>query len=81
VSERVHLPRSGTSAWRKLALRLAFAVSLILFVAVVCFLGREGYRDGDDVGGLSVVDALYYASVSVTTTGYGDITPVTETEA
>jgi voltage-gated potassium channel len=78
VSERVHLPRSGTSAWRKLALRLAFAVSLILFVAVVCFVGREGYRDGDAVGGLSALDALYYASVSVTTTGYGDITPVTD---
>ena len=76
MSERVRLPRGNVSAWRKLAARLAVAIGLILFVAVVCFLGREGYRDGDATGELSFLDALYYASVSVTTTGYGDITPV-----
>lgn len=75
---RVRLPSAETSAWRRLALRIGIATGLILFVALVCFLGRDGYRDGDEVGGISVLDALYYASVSVTTTGYGDITPVTE---
>ena len=46
-----------------------------VFVALVVRLGRDGYIDvtGDDIGFLA---ALYYASVTVTTTGYGDITAV-----
>ncbi len=45
----------------------------MLFVAVVVRLGRDGYNDsaGDPI---DMLDALYYASVTVTTTGYGDIT-------
>ena len=37
---------------------------------------RDGYTDDAD-GELSVVDALYYTTVTLSTTGYGDITPVT----
>ena len=33
--------------------------------------------DGDDVG-LSLLDATYYATVTLSTTGYGDITPITQ---
>lgn len=56
--------------------RVGAALLLVLFVAVVVFLGRDGY---DDITGgtLSFLDALYYASVTVTTTGYGDISAVT----
>lgn len=56
--------------------RLLFAIGLIVFIAVVVRLGRDGYTDvtGDPI---SFLDALYYASVTVTTTGYGDITAVT----
>lgn len=36
-----------------------------------------GYTDSAD-GHVSVSDALYYTTVTLTTTGYGDITPVTE---
>lgn len=57
--------------------RIAFAIGLIVFIAIVVRLGRDGYTDvtGDPI---SFLDALYYASVTVTTTGYGDITAVTE---
>ncbi len=53
--------------------RIGLAVSLVIFVALVVRLGRDGYVDvtGEPIGFL---DALYYASVTVTTTGYGDIT-------
>jgi voltage-gated potassium channel len=61
-----------------LGLRLLAALGLIAFVAVVAYIGRDGYRDGDEIGGLTLLDCFYYASVSVTTTGYGDVTPVTE---
>ncbi len=37
---------------------------------------RDGYNDSAD-GELSVLDALYYTTVTLSTTGYGDITPVT----
>ena len=72
------LPAPDHSAMGTLLKRLALAVGIITFVAAVAWLGRDGYRDGDEIGGMSVLDAFYYASVSVTTTGYGDITPVTD---
>ena len=42
--------------------------------ARVVLLDRDGYRDvnGDGVG---VIDAFYYATVTLSTTGYGDVAP------
>lgn len=54
------------------------ALGLLFFIAVVVWIGRDGYSDNAD-GTVGVLDALYYASVSVTTTGYGDIAAVTPT--
>jgi voltage-gated potassium channel len=73
----VSLPANEASPWRRLATRLAIAMGLLIFVTVIAYLGRDGYRDlnGTPVGFL---DALYYSTVSITTTGYGDITPVTD---
>ena len=73
---RVELPRAEPPPLVKIAQRVAVAVSLILFVALLAWLGG-GYTDpvDDDV---SFLDALYYSTVSVTTTGYGDIRPVTD---
>jgi voltage-gated potassium channel len=74
----LRLPNRPTSPAAVLARRLLIALGLITFVALVAYVGRDGYRDGDQVGGLTLLDCFYYASVSATTTGYGDITPVTE---
>ena len=73
----VRLPRAASSPMRDVGRRVGFAISLVLFVALVVLLGRDGYVDttGDQIGFL---DALYYASVTVTTTGYGDITAVSD---
>lgn len=59
-----------------LARRITIAVGLLFVVALAVLATRGGYVDetGQPVG---LIDALYYASVTVTTTGYGDITPVT----
>ncbi|MFU8840544.1 MAG: potassium channel family protein [Nitriliruptoraceae bacterium] len=59
-----------------LSRRIAIAVGLLVVVAVAVVATRGGYVDEVD-GHVSFLDALYYASVTVTTTGYGDITPVT----
>lgn len=56
--------------------RIGLALGLLLFIALVVYLGRTGYQDSAD-DGISFLDALYYASVTVTTTGYGDISAIT----
>ena len=73
----VRLPSPAISpAWR-LGRRVLLAFALTAFVALVAYIDRDGYRDaaGDEV---SLLDCIYYATVSITTTGYGDITPVTD---
>jgi voltage-gated potassium channel len=73
----VRLPAGYATPVRRLLARMAAALVLVLFVTLVSYLGRDGYRDsaGGEVG---LLDALYYATVSITTTGYGDITPATD---
>jgi voltage-gated potassium channel len=56
--------------------RVAIAVAIVLVNWAVVLVERDGYTDSAD-GNLSVVDALYYTTVTLSTTGYGDITPVT----
>ncbi len=75
LAQRIRLPGSEVAPLRAVLRRVGFAVSLVLFVALVVRLGRGGYVDvtGDEI---SYLDALYYASVTVTTTGYGDITAI-----
>lgn len=64
--------------WWLIIRRLFYAVVLLLLVAAVAYLDRDGYQNGDLNRPLSVLDALYYSAVSLSTTGYGDIVPVTE---
>ena len=75
-SSRVELPQIETAPLRRIGRRFLIAVALIVFVALLAWLDG-GYEDPQD-GHVSLLDALYYASVSVTTTGYGDIVPATD---
>ena len=45
-----------------------------MLVALIAYARRDGYADTAE-DELSFLDAVYYATVSVTTTGYGDIAP------
>lgn len=73
----VELPGEPTRPVERLGRRLAVGLGLILFVALLAYVGRAGYEDanGTEIG---VLDSLYYATVSITTTGYGDIHPETD---
>lgn len=63
----------GGIIWRRLAVSLA-ALTVATFIV---YLGRNGYRDvtGEP---MTVLDCLYFATVSLSTIGFGDITPYTE---
>jgi voltage-gated potassium channel len=68
------LPRSEVGPIRAVGKRVVIALVVMLAVATLVWIDRDGYRDVD--GSLSFLDAVYYATVSLSTTGYGDITPV-----
>ncbi|WP_405485330.1 potassium channel family protein [Nocardia sp. NBC_00511] len=74
----LRVPSAQSSPWYSLVRRLGLAVGLLVLATVVVYIGREGYHDNarEEMGWL---DAAYYATVSLSTTGYGDITPVTPT--
>ena len=64
---------------RALLRRLGLAAALIFLVILLQWFGRAGLRDNvhpDQPVGL--VDVLYFTIVSLTTVGYGDITPITD---
>lgn len=58
--------------------RLAVAVGALLITTAIVFVERDCYADLGQRGTLTIIDALYYATVSLSTTGYGDIVPVCE---
>lgn len=59
-----------------LALRVMVAIGLLVAVAVIVYIERDCYTDRGVDGELTFLDALYYSTVSLSTTGYGDITPI-----
>jgi voltage-gated potassium channel len=72
----VQLAHEEPSPVRQVWRRIVFAAVVLIFTVAVIYLDRDGYRDGDDVG-LTLLDCIYYATVTLSTTGYGDITPIT----
>jgi voltage-gated potassium channel len=74
----IRLPESSVSPVVALLRRLLIALGLLAALVLIVFLDKGAYVDNNDpTGDVDFVDSIYYATVTITTTGYGDITPVT----
>lgn len=73
----VRLPLVALNPFRAIARRFAIALLVLLGVVLIVYLDRDGYTDAAD-GEVSLLDSVYYATVSLSTTGYGDIAPVSD---
>jgi voltage-gated potassium channel len=74
---RIRLPDHVTGPLAGIAWRVGVALACVVLTTLLVYLDRAGYRDGDGHVD-SLLDALYYSTVTLSTTGYGDITPVSE---
>ena len=63
--------------WGDLGIRLGLALSLILLVIMIHWWDRDGLVDNFD-GEVSFLDVVYFTMISITTTGFGDIAPITD---
>lgn len=69
--------RSSFRPWVQLAIRLGLLAALFVLIVGFHWWERESLRDNLD-GEVSFVDAIYFTMISATTTGYGDIVPITD---
>ncbi len=69
--------KSSVPIWVDILVRVGFVLALITMAIMVHWLDRTGLQDSYD-GEVSFLDVVYFTMISITTTGYGDIAPVTE---
>ena len=72
----IRMPAATAAPVVSLLLRLAVALGSLFLAATIVWLGGAGYVDNNSDTPISFNDAFYYATVSLSTTGYGDIVPV-----
>ncbi len=78
VTHKVKLPRKLVEhPFRQVAKRLSIALVVLVVTAVIVYADHDGYTDNSD-GSVDLLDSFYYATVTLSTTGYGDITPVSD---
>jgi voltage-gated potassium channel len=73
----VVFPHSRSDPRRSLLFRVGIAVGIIVVIAILTWLQRTGYSDADGTP-LTFLDCVYYSTVTVTSTGYGDIAPISQ---
>jgi voltage-gated potassium channel len=64
------------TGWLGLGWRIALMAGLLGLLILIHWLERDGLKDTHD-GDVGLVDVIYFTMISATTTGYGDIVPVT----
>ena len=70
----VQIPNTQVqSPWWLIIRRMFYSFILVFIVAILAYVDRDGYSNMD-----TLLDSIYYAAVSLSTTGYGDIAPITQ---
>jgi voltage-gated potassium channel len=65
------------SAWAGIGWRVGAVIGLVAFMVLFHWFERDGLKDGLD-GHISFLDAIYFTMISLSTTGYGDIVPISD---
>ncbi len=69
--------RPRLTGWLGLGWRVALMAGLLGLLILIHWLERDGLKDTHD-GDVGLIDVIYFTMISATTTGYGDIVPVTD---
>ncbi len=69
--------KSPLPVWAQIGWRVALVLGLLAIILLVHWLERDGLKDAHD-GHLTFLDVVYFTMISITTTGYGDIVPVSQ---
>ncbi|MEU6995804.1 potassium channel family protein [Streptomyces sp. NPDC046465] len=78
TTHRIKLPRRTVERpLRQVTRRLAMALLVLALTTFIVWIDRDGYHDNSD-NRVDFLDATYYATVTLSTTGYGDIVPYSD---
>ena len=69
--------RAPPRPWTQFGIRMAIMFALLVFIVAFHWIERDSLKDNID-GHITFSDVIYFTMISATTTGYGDIVPVTE---
>ncbi|MER6995436.1 potassium channel family protein [Streptomyces sp. NPDC000410] len=75
TAANVHMPRRVIERpLRQVGKRLFMALFVLVLTVFIVYADRGGYHDNADES-VDFLDSVYYATVTLSTTGYGDIVP------
>lgn len=75
----VLFPGRRVTVGRQVLIRGSIAVFCLALTTALVYAGRNGYSDSQNPGQpITLLDSFYFATVSLSTTGYGDIVPATD---
>jgi voltage-gated potassium channel len=69
--------KSPLPIWAQIGWRVGLVLGLLGLALSVHWLERDGLTDNLD-GEVSFLDVIYFTMISITTTGYGDIVPISD---
>ena len=75
---QVVMPGNSRPPLRQVRRRMLLALAVLVVTVALVYVDRGGYHDNAHAQ-LDLLGAVYYATVTLSTTGYGDITPVSDT--
>ncbi|MEU3604019.1 potassium channel family protein [Streptomyces sp. NPDC035033] len=74
---RIHLPRRTVEPLRQVSRRILMALGVLFLTVLIVYVDRDGYHDNAN-DTVDFLDCAYYATVTLSTTGYGDIVPYSD---